>query len=185
MRIEPVTHGTPDGRSCVIRSARPDDAGRVLDHAMLIHEHDPGANVPDSDELHLSADRLRSTLQAMSGSENSLFLVADARKSVIATLTVEGGRYRKVRHTGRLGISVHPRWRRQGVGRALMEAAIAASRSGGSLTRLTLRVFSSNGPAMRLYESLGFAKEGRLQRQVRIGDGYADEILMARDLVPD
>jgi ribosomal protein S18 acetylase RimI-like enzyme len=182
MRVDSISSVTPDGRSYLIRSARTQDAGRILDHAYLIHRHDPDANVPDPDEFQLSADRLRSTLRGLEKSDNSLFLVACAGKEVIATLSMDGGRYRKVRHTGHVGISVNPRWRRQKVARALLETAIEAARSGGILRRLTLRVFSTNEAAFGLYESLGFATEGCRKGQVRIGDRYADDLLMALEL---
>ncbi|MHC4934437.1 MAG: GNAT family N-acetyltransferase, partial [Planctomycetota bacterium] len=173
---------TPDGRSYVIRSARAQDAGRVLDHAYLIHRHDPYVNVPDPDEFQLSADRLRSTLRSLGKSDNSLFLVACAGREVIATLSMDGGRYRKVRHTGHLGMSVNPGWRRQRVARTLLETAIDSARSCGVLRRLTLRVFSTNEAAFRLYESLGFAVEGCRKGQVCVRGRYADDLLMALEL---
>ncbi|MHC4223756.1 MAG: GNAT family N-acetyltransferase [Planctomycetota bacterium] len=182
MRVDSVPSVTPDGRSYVVRSARIQDAGRILDHAYLIHRHDPEANVPDPDEFQLSADRLRSTLRSLEKSDNSLFLVACARTEVIATLSVDGGHYRKVRHTGHIGMSVNPKWRRQKVARTLLETAIESARSGGVLRRLTLRVFSTNEAAIRLYESFGFAAEGCGKGQIRIGDRYADDLLMALEL---
>jgi len=50
--------------------------------------------------------------------------------------------------------------RRQGVGKLLVDAVVdwAASRK---IKTLTLMVVSTNGPAIRFYEQLGFAKTGR------------------------
>lgn len=48
------------------------------------------------------------------------------------------------------------------------------------LVRVELEVFSDNEGAIRLYESLGFQKEG-LQRMATVRGGrYVDEYLMAR-----
>ena len=50
--------------------------------------------------------------------------------------------------------------RRQGIGKLLVDAVVdwAASRK---IKTLTLMVVSTNGPAIRFYEQLGFAKTGR------------------------
>jgi len=54
-------------------------------------------------------------------------------------------------------VAVHPRYRRRGIARKLMEAAIAlARRRGGEL--VTLRVRRANLAAQNLYRSLGFTE---------------------------
>ena len=132
--------------------------------------------------VQLTAEQLRGTLQRMRVAENSIFLLAEAGGDVIGTLSVEGGRYRKVRHNAVLGISVHRNWRRQGVAGALMQAAYSAAQASGVLKRLTLSVFETNASAVQLYESLGYTVEGRRRGGVRIGDRYVDELIMALEV---
>lgn len=55
-----------------------------------------------------------------------------------------------------VGLMVAPESRGQGIGRALMMAALA--QMAGSVT---LDVVVSNAPAIRLYEALGFQQEGQ------------------------
>lgn len=52
-------------------------------------------------------------------------------------------------------IAVCPVFRRRGIGRALIEAALAEP-----ITRLTLEVRASNAAAIALYRSLGFTEDG-------------------------
>ncbi|MBP3436241.1 MAG: ribosomal protein S18-alanine N-acetyltransferase [Clostridia bacterium] len=54
-------------------------------------------------------------------------------------------------------VAVFPAFRRQGVGRALVEAA---KEQAAALYRLTLEVRASNAPAIALYRSLGFVEDG-------------------------
>ena len=57
-------------------------------------------------------------------------------------------------------IVVDPAMRRRGVGRKLMEA-MAAFASGEGVGDMTLEVRAGNTAARKLYESFGFAEEGR------------------------
>ena len=170
-----------DGRGYVVRAARNGDSGRVLDFVWTIHSREPGMNHASAEELDLTVDHMRGIFRRLREADNSIFLLAEA-DSVIGTLWLEGGRYRKTRHDAELGISVHREWRRQGVARTLMETAVRAARESGVLERLSLKVFSGNAPALQLYESLGFVVEGRRKDAIHIGDRGQDEILMALDL---
>lgn len=182
MRVEPSPCELRDGRACRIRSARPRDAGAILDHAWSIHTADALANVAESDEMQLEVVPLRATLGELETAGNGMFLIAESEGRVIATLSVEGGRFRRVRHTAQVGVSVGRDWRRQGLARALLRTAVEACRMAGTLRRLTLRVFAANRAALGLYLSEGFVEEGRLRGQVRLGDGYTDEICLALEI---
>ena len=79
------------------------------------------------------------------------------------------------------GLAVGPEFQRRGLGRELVDAAIAEARARGA-RRLTLRVLGANDGARRLYESAGFVVEG-IQRGEFLLDGrYVDDVLMALDL---
>jgi ribosomal protein S18 acetylase RimI-like enzyme len=79
------------------------------------------------------------------------------------------------------GVAVDPAKQRRGVGRALIDAAIAEAQRRGA-RRLTLRVFSPNTAARRLYESAGFEVEGILRGEFFLGGAYVDDIVMVREL---
>ena len=48
------------------------------------------------------------------------------------------------------------------------------------LRRVSLEVFATNTPAIRLYESMGFAVDGAKREGVRVGETYVDLLLMSR-----
>ncbi|MFJ2441936.1 GNAT family N-acetyltransferase [Streptomyces sp. NPDC087658] len=75
------------------------------------------------------------------------------------------------------GLAVHEWARRAGVARALLRAGALHARNQGA-RRLTLRVLGHNTPARRLYESEGYAVEGVLPGEFRLGDAYVDDVLM-------
>lgn len=59
-----------------------------------------------------------------------------------------------------MNVAVSPEFRKKGVGRALVTSLVAALREREAYS-LTLEVRASNGPAIALYNSLGFAQVGR------------------------
>lgn len=79
------------------------------------------------------------------------------------------------------GLAVDPGWQRRGVGRALLDAAIAEARKRDA-RRVVLRVLGSNAAARALYEQFGFRTEGILRQQFLLDGSYVDDVFMALDL---
>lgn len=72
-------------------------------------------------------------------------------------------------------LAVHPRFWRQGVGRALLQTAFHQAAALG-LKRILLEVRASNHAAQQLYRSFGFVEDGRRPRYYANGE---DAILMS------
>jgi len=97
-----------------------------------------------------------------------------------------------------LTLCVIPALRRQGGGRALCRALLAAF-TGNGVTRVSLEVAADNPAALALYHGLGFQPAGRRPAYYRratagvaagsvagdaVGDGPVDALVMARALSP-
>jgi [ribosomal protein S18]-alanine N-acetyltransferase len=76
-------------------------------------------------------------------------------------------------------IAVHPDFRRQGIGRLLLEQVVAAAR-GQERLRVTLDVRLSNAQAQNLYRSFGFVTRG--VRKGYYSDNGEDALVMALEL---
>ncbi len=75
---------------------------------------------------------------------------------------------------------VHDSYQGQGIGAALLEAAVTLAERWLAITRLELTVYTDNEPALALYRKFGFEIEGTL-RDYAFRDGrYVDAYLMAR-----
>jgi ribosomal protein S18 acetylase RimI-like enzyme len=81
-------------------------------------------------------------------------------------------------HVGRLGMAVRFEWRRQGIGRRMLDACLSLARTAG-IEKVELEVFADNIGAVRLYDSLGFRQEGLKVRGRKLEDRYQDVKLMA------
>jgi RimJ/RimL family protein N-acetyltransferase len=71
---------------------------------------------------------------------------------------------------GEIGMLVAADWRGQGVGTALVAAAIDWARARG-LHKLTLSVFPQNEAAIALYRKFEFVEEGRRSQHIRRANG--------------
>ncbi len=112
-------------------------------------------------------------------------VVAEREGRVVGHCTIDpsgGVRASERGHVGVLGILVHRDHRGQGIGSALLAAALEKARDVFPLVRLS--VFASNEGAVRLYERFGFVHAGRIPGAFRRQGAEIDEILMVRDRRP-
>jgi ribosomal protein S18 acetylase RimI-like enzyme len=123
---------------------------------------------PDQNALWVAVNRARG---------NPLYVALDGER-VIAWCEVRREVLPGREHSASLGVGVRAAYRRQGLGRRLMETAIAAAWQRG-IARIELWVRSPNAAAIALYKRLGFVEEGRRRDAVRLDDGPEDEVLMA------
>ena len=80
------------------------------------------------------------------------------------------------------GMYVQPAHRRRGIGKLILDAAIAHARSLEGVTQLNLGVSESTPGARALYESVGFVAWGTEPRAMRVEGEYYAEVFMARKL---
>lgn len=76
-----------------------------------------------------------------------------------------------------LNIAVHPQHQGQGLGRQLLEAALAEMEHAGAVTCL-LEVRASNEAAQALYHSLGFCEAGQRRAYYPGPKGREDALIM-------
>jgi RimJ/RimL family protein N-acetyltransferase len=82
-----------------------------------------------------------------------------------------------VAHCGTLGMGVLAAYRRRGIGTRLITTTLAHARRQG-LARVELEVRVDNVAAIRLYERVGFAPEGRKRKRLRFDGLYFDALTM-------
>jgi ribosomal protein S18 acetylase RimI-like enzyme len=76
---------------------------------------------------------------------------------------------------GELTVAVHPAAQGQGVGRRLFVMLLdLVKRDHPDITRVELITQETNQRALRLYEGVGFRREGRLAGRIRVPDGSLD-----------
>lgn len=169
----------------VIRPAVPLDAAGYIALIKGVLAETPRVDTPYAPhEFTPTTDAIRDRIATVSRSDNSVFLVAEARVSnrpcLVGALTCGGGTLISDRHMTALGVYVAHDWRDQGVGTALLERAIAWAAASPVVERVELEVYAQNARAIHLYEKFGFEHEGR-KRRLYYHDGVPlDMLIMAR-----
>src|SRR6187200_3474889 len=137
-----------------IRRSRLDDAESLCDTINAVAREKWWLATADG----FSPDQTRSFLKFVT--EHSLAqVVAVANDLVIGWCDVVPKGPRGFSHVGALGMGVRREWRRHGVGRRLVAECLGLART-ARLEKVELEVFTDNEGAIRLYESLGFVREG-------------------------
>jgi RimJ/RimL family protein N-acetyltransferase len=159
-----------------IRPARPEDAPALVELGAAIGS-EPGGWLLNTDGWRSVSDERR-YLRALRKHPDAAVFVADDEGAVVARLSIARDPHGASRHVADLGLMVAASHRRLGIGRALLEQAVAWAEASGVL-KLELHVFPWNEPAIRLYEEFGFEREGLRKAHYRRGGELVDAILMA------
>jgi RimJ/RimL family protein N-acetyltransferase len=136
--------------------------------------------VMEPNEFAPDTSQGREFIQNLIESENSLLIVATHNEKIIGNLDITGGRRRRLRHTGLVGMGIAKDYRDKGLGQILLETGIKWARKNPMLEKLWLQIIADNTPALNLYKKMGFIEEGRQKEFIKAGDGqYYDNLLMA------
>jgi RimJ/RimL family protein N-acetyltransferase len=114
--------------------------------------------------------------------DRAVFGAFDAAR-LVGSVGLQRERPRKLAHKALIwGVYVAPAFRQRGIGRTLMQRALAHAAAMPGLLRVTLGVNTTNAAAIALYQSVGFESFG-LERAFLLVDGVLhDELHMACDL---
>jgi RimJ/RimL family protein N-acetyltransferase len=167
----------------IVRLAEPGDAQALVQLAGEVGSEE-GAWLLTTDAWRSPADERR-YLRAVRRHPDAAVYVAEDDGRLVGRLSLARDPHPASRHVADLGLMVAASHRRRGVGRALLDQAVAWA-EGAGVAKLELHVFPWNAPAIALYESYGFEREGfRKRHYVRDGE-LVDAVLMALLLnVPD
>jgi putative acetyltransferase len=164
----------PKGWTVVVRHAEPDD------HETLHSLFSGPRVIAGTLQLPLpSADMWRKRLSEPP--EGAFSLVACVDGEVVGEISLHTTPTRwRMRHVASIGMAVHEDWQGKGVGTALLEAALDLAENWLNITRVELRVYADNAPAIALYEKFGFEIEGTHHRMAFRNGEYVDGYSMAR-----
>ncbi|MDR6226735.1 GNAT family N-acetyltransferase [Desmospora profundinema] len=173
-----------DGDPLIIREAEPADAERIVSYLRQVAGESDALALTE-EEVTLDVEQQRDVITDYAEGDNRLFLVAEWEGRIVGVLTFEGGRRKRVAHSGEFGMSVlKAHWGRS-IGSRLMDSLLDWAREGNVIRKINLRVKADNQRALALYRKYGFRREGRLIKEFCLDGTYVDLDLMSLWLEPD
>ncbi len=127
-----------------------------------------------------AAESLARRLRSLDPDE-TLYIVAACGEEICGWLELHRLPPKRLRHVAVLTLAVGPVWRRQGIGRQLLQRAWTwAARH--NVRKVSLHVRAGSHAAIALYQAEGFVLEGREREQIRTESGFEDNLVMAKFL---
>jgi RimJ/RimL family protein N-acetyltransferase len=165
----------------VIRHADPTDAEQLTRLADAVSGEPEGWLISIGGEWRSAGDERR-FLKALRRYPHAAVFVAEREDgTLVGRLSVGRDPHPASTHVADVGLMVALDARRQGVGTALLRAAVDWARGAG-IRKLELHVFPWNEAAIALYDAFGFEREGYRKHHYRRGGELVDAILMAYEV---
>jgi len=164
-----------------VRPAEPSDAEQLVQLAEAVSAEPEGWLISVAGEWRSAGDERRYLKALRRYPDAAVFVAEHDDGTLLGRLSVGRDPHPASAHVADVGLMVAIGARRQGVGSALMRAAVGWAGEAG-IRKLELHVFPWNEAAIALYEAFGFEREGYRKRHYRRGGEFVDAILMAYEL---
>lgn len=162
-----------------VRPAEPADAPALVALASEVGR-EPGGWLLTTETWRSATDERRYLRAVRRHADAAVFVAVDGDR-VVGRLSVARDPHPASAHVADLGLMVAASHRRRGIGRRLLDQAVSWARQSG-VRKLELHVFPWNEPAIRLYETFGFVREGHRRGHYRRDGADVDALLMAYHL---
>jgi RimJ/RimL family protein N-acetyltransferase len=165
------------GRDIIVRTAKPKDAKPLIDFMYRISK-ERIYSIVEPEEFKETHESYRKRIKRFNNLPGKLYLIAEHNKKILGLIQFDNFDHNKCKHNGFLTIFIGRQWRGKGIGRLLMKELLEWAKQNNMIEKVSLSVFSTNFRAIKLYSKLGFRREGRCIKDLKISGKYADSILM-------
>ncbi|MFT4885410.1 MAG: L-amino acid N-acyltransferase YncA [Natronomonas sp.] len=166
-----------EGLEVTIRQAREDDltglvgAIREAISDKTYIEGETVADIVESENVLLRHNEL----------QKRVFFVATVHGDVVGWVHINAPEIEKLEHTAELTVGVIDEYRAHGIGSKLLDHGVDWALD-NDFEKLYNSIPSSNEDAIDFLESRGWETEAVRKKHYRMGDDYADEVMMAKML---
>ena len=172
-----------DGRTCILRSAREEDAEILISYLKATADETPFLmrNAEEYDSLTLEDEK--KFIQQREAEERGALLIGFIDGQHIGNCHyMPVSDFRRLRHRCQIGIALYQKYCGFGIGKFMLEEVLSMAEKDG-YEQAELSVVTENQRAISLYKKLGFEICGTQRHSMKYSDGsYADEYLMIKEL---
>lgn len=170
-----------NGQVLTIRNAKREDALNLINYVNKIGGESDFLTFGEN-ELNITLDKEEELLESHMDVDNKIYIIAEIENEIVGSLNYSGGIRQRVRHAGEFGVSVGKEYWGLGIGKELVKYLIDWAKEGNVIKKINLRVREDNERAIKLYEKLGFKKEGVITRDFCVGGKYYSSISMGLEI---
>ncbi len=135
----------------------------------------------EPEELTMTLEDEEKFINNTMNSKNRCFIIALDGDLIISSSGFHGSSLRRVKHRVALGISVLEDYQGLGIGTIVMKELVKKAIEQGK-TKMDLEVRIDNKSAIKLYENLGFIKEGIIKNGFYVDNKFIDLLVMGKVL---
>ncbi len=110
-----------------------------------------------------------------------VFLIAEHNNKIVGTTGINLNNGKK-EHVGEFGITISKNYRGIGLGNFLMKEIIKLVKKELKAKIIRLSVFTTNKPAIKLYQKQGFKKVAVIPKQFKHKGKFIDEVVMILEI---
>lgn len=170
-----------NGMELVIRNANIEDAKGLVEYLEKIAAESDFLTFGEG-ELDVSVEDEASFINSYIDVDNKLFLVGEINGKIIANLNFDSVDRPRIKHVGEFGVTVLKDYWGLGVGREMISYLIQWAKRNRIIKKINLRVREDHKGGIKLYESLGFYKEGLRTREFCIDGKYYGALYMGLEI---
>ena len=159
-----------------VAEAHPADAASLLAHAHQVARESDFLNAGPG-ERALTIEAQTAFLRRLKTNDAGFVLRGMVGGRLVGVLSVVRPSPPRLHHRADLGLTIRAAHWGRGIGRTMGEAAIALAAERG-VRKLNLHVRADNHRAIRLYQALGFSREGTSPRALSVRGRFYSEIMM-------
>lgn len=133
------------------------------------------------EKVKASDDEWKKRLEESETEEEGFILFARYQGKLVGLLGAYFPKHEKQNHIAELyGFYVDPSLRGKGIGKRLMEEVLAKLEKRKDIVKVKIGVNEIQEKAIEIYKKFGFKEVGRLEKELKIGDEFYDEILLEK-----
>lgn len=170
-----------NGQLLTIRIANKEDAPNLIEYINKIGGESDFLTFGEN-EFEITVEKEEAILESYKSVENKIYIIAEIENKIVGSLNYSGGHRPRIKHTGEFGVSVTKEFWGIGIGKELINYMIDWAKVGNVVKKINLRVREDNDMAIKLYQKLGFKKEGIISRDFYVDGNYYSSISMGLEI---
>lgn len=166
-----------NGETAILRIPTKEDAKGIIEYLNIIGGESDfitfGAN-----EFTLSVEAEEEYIERNNSMENCKNVLTIINDEIVGIASISSMQKERMQHNGTLGISFRKKYWGMGLGNEVMSYLIEWAKSNNITKKISLLVREDNERGIKLYEKLGFEREGLLRKDICVHGIYYNTIAM-------